>query len=66
MCVNNLRQYEKSVLLELLDLTNRMNNLHSNMGGRDARPERVALLKCMRIIQKEIDREHGREDQEQR
>lgn len=56
--MNNLRQYEKSVRLELLDLTNRMNNLHANMGGRDGRPERKALVKAMRILQKEINREH--------
>lgn len=60
--MNNLRQYEKSVRLELLDLQNRMNLMHAEMGGRNSRPERKALIKCMGILQKELDREHDRTD----
>ena len=36
-----------------------MNRLHAQMGGRDGRPERVALLKCMAILDKEIKRSRG-------
>jgi hypothetical protein len=38
-----------------------MNRLHARMGGRDRRPERLALMKCMKILRKEIERSH-RED----
>lgn len=62
--MNNLRQYEKDERQNLRKIVEQMNLLHSRMGGRDKRPERVALVKCMTILQKEIDRptkenEHG-------
>ena len=52
----NLRQYERDETPNLLKLVEDMNRLHSNMGGRDRRPERVALLKCMKILTNEIER----------
>lgn len=53
---NNLRQYEKDESQKLQRLVEDMNRLHAQMGGRDGRPERVALLKCMAILDKEIKR----------
>ncbi len=52
-----LRQYEKDERQNLREISERMNILYSRMGGRDSRPERKALLKCMRILQAEIDRQ---------
>lgn len=52
----NLRQYETCQRLALLDLMRQMNALHSTMGGRDSRPERIALLNAMKILQRELDR----------
>lgn len=52
----NLRQYERDETPNLLKLVEDMNRLHANMGGRDRRPERVALLKCMKILTNEIER----------
>lgn len=49
-------QYEKDERVNLLRIIDDMNCLYSDMGGRDKRPERVALLKCMRILRKEIER----------
>jgi len=37
-------------------LSERMNRLHADMGGRDKRPERLALIKCMNILRKEVER----------
>lgn len=54
--MNNLKQYEKDETLNLLKIADDMNRLHSNMGGRSSRPERKALLKCMAILHKEIER----------
>lgn len=59
-----LRKYERDERLHLRAIVSAMNTLHANMGGRDSRPERKALVKAMCILQKEIDREHGGEDQE--
>ena len=50
-----LRRYEKDETPALRDLSDQMNRLHAEMGGRDSRPERKALLKCMRILQKAIE-----------
>lgn len=50
-----LRRHEKDEAPALRDLANQMNRLHSEMGGRDSRPERKALLKCMRLIEKAIE-----------
>ena len=54
--MNYLRQYEKDVSQELTLLVERMNLLHAEMGGRDERPERVALEECMKILSAEVDR----------
>ena len=54
--MNNLRQYEKDERENLRKIAEQMNHLHATMGGRDSRPERIALLKAMRILQKEIDK----------
>lgn len=54
--MNTLKQYEKDESLNLLKIAEDMNRLHANMGGRDSRPERKALLKCMAILHKEIER----------
>lgn len=59
-----LRKYEQDERLHLRAIVSDMNMLHANMGGRDSRPERKALVKAMSILQKEIDREHRGEDQE--
>jgi len=49
-------KYEKCERLALLKLSEQMNDLHAKMGGRDSRPERVALIKCMNILRKETER----------
>lgn len=54
--MRGLRQYEKDERLALMKIHSDMNLLHSQMGGRDRRPERIALLKCMRILIAEIER----------
>jgi hypothetical protein len=54
--MNNLKQYEKDERDNLRKIVEQMNNLHARMGGRDDRPERVALLEAMRVLQEEIDR----------
>ena len=50
-----LWRYEKDETSALRDLADEMNRLHAQMGGRDSRPEREALLKCMRLIEKAIE-----------
>jgi len=55
-CVNTLRKYEKDESRRLQRIVEQMNELHADMGGRDDRPERVALLKAMALLQSEIDR----------
>jgi len=52
----NYRQYETCQRKALLALLDQMNTLHATMGGRDRRPERLALSRCMRVLQKELDR----------
>lgn len=54
--MSKLKQHEKDESLNLLKIVEDMNRLHANMGGRDSRPERKALLKCMAILHKEIER----------
>lgn len=53
---NTVRKHEKDESKRLQDIVDKMNKLHSDMGGRDNRPERVALEKCMSILAKEISR----------
>jgi hypothetical protein len=50
------QKYEKCERKALLKLHEQMNYLHADMGGRDRRPERIALIKCMDIITQELDR----------
>lgn len=50
-----LRALEKDESAALRDLSDQMNRLHAQMGGRDSRPERKALVKCMRLIEKAIE-----------
>lgn len=50
------QKYEKCERRALFELSERMNTLHAVMGGRDSRPERVALIKCMRILERESKR----------
>lgn len=54
--MKGFQQYEKDERHNMLQLLDIMNKLHANMGGRDTRPERVALSECMRIITKELER----------
>ncbi len=51
----NYRQHERDEGDNLRDLVERMNRLHAEMGGRDRRPERLALLRCIRILRKTIE-----------
>lgn len=51
----NLRKYEKDERQNLMRIAEDMNLLHARMGGRDARPERLALIKAMKALQKVID-----------
>jgi hypothetical protein len=53
--MRGLRQYEKDERNNLRRLVNMMNDLHSVMGGRDKRPERKALVKCMNVLDKCIN-----------
>lgn len=50
------QKYEKDERHNMLRLLDIMNKLHADMGGRNKRPERVALSECMRIITKELER----------
>lgn len=52
----NYRQYEKDESANIRKILNDMSRLHAEMGGRDSRPERVALVKCMAILRKELDK----------
>jgi hypothetical protein len=54
--MRGLKQYETCQRKNLLKLREQINHLHADMGGRDRRPERVALSKCMDILTKELDR----------
>lgn len=53
---DHYRKFEKDETPKLIRLVADMNKLHADMGGRDNRPERVALTECMRILQAEIKR----------
>lgn len=57
--MSKLRQYEKDERQALNQLIQYMNMIHANMGGRDSRPERKALVKCMNILQRENDRKEA-------
>lgn len=59
--MNTLRKYEKDERNNLRKIIDQMNRVHATMGGRDERPERLALLKCMQILQAEIDRANREE-----
>lgn len=54
--MSNLKQHEMDERRNLLKIKEQMNHLHARMGGRDERPEREALMKCMEILDKEIER----------
>ena len=54
--MNNLKQYEKDERQRLRNLIEQMNILHAEMGGRDSRPERKVLMRCMNLLKKEIER----------
>lgn len=54
--MNNLKQYETDQRPKFIKLIAQMNEMHAKMGGRDNRPERIALEKCMAILQAEADR----------
>ena len=49
-----MKQHEKDESKNLLKICEQMNELHAKMGGRDTRPERVALMECMEILHKVI------------
>lgn len=53
----DLRQYELDESQRLRRLVEQINIAHSEMGGRDCRPARVALMRCMRLIDAAIAHE---------
>lgn len=54
--MNNLRQYEKDESQNLRRIIDEMNRVHAEMGGRDSRPERVALMRAMRLLRGAIEK----------
>ena len=54
--MNNLRQYEKDESQNLRRIIDEMNRVHAQMGGRDSRPERVALMRAMRLLGRAIEK----------
>ena len=54
--MDKYQQYEQDERANILRIIESMNQLHAKMGGRDNRPERKALLKCMHILTKENER----------
>ena len=56
--MRGLRQYEKDERSNLRKLVEQMNKLYADMGGRTNRPERKAILRAMRVLQMEIEREN--------
>ena len=60
------QKYERDESAKIRAIRDEMNLLHANMGGRDARPERRALLRCMNILTKELDRAAARAIQTQK
>ena len=50
-----LRKCEKDESSNLQRIVDDMNRLHATMGGRDRRPERVALAKAMTLLTKAIE-----------
>jgi hypothetical protein len=52
----SMKKHEHCERKNLLRLRDDMNRLHASMGGRDNRPERVALVKCMDILTDELNR----------
>lgn len=58
--MNNLRQFEQDESAKLQRIINDMNQLHAEMGGRDRRPERLALMKCIKILANELEQARHR------
>ena len=54
--MNNLRRYEKDESQNLRRIIDEMNRVHAQMGGRDNRPERVALMRAMRLLGHAIEK----------
>lgn len=54
--MNDPQKYERDESKNLQKLVEQMNDLHARMGGRDTRPERVALMRAMYILVAEINR----------
>ena len=54
--MRGLKQYEKDEHLNISKLRDDLYHLHDTMGGRDNRPERVALRKSAAILDREIQR----------
>lgn len=54
--MSRFKKYEQDETQKLNKLVDKMNILYCNMGGRDSRHERIALLQCMRILQKTIEK----------
>ena len=54
--MRGLRQYEIDEHLGILKLRDDIYRLHDTMGGRDNRPERVALRRSAAILDREIQR----------
>lgn len=54
--MRGLRQYEKDEHLNILKLRDDIYRLCNTMGGRDNRPERVALRRSAAILDREIQR----------
>lgn len=55
----NLRQYELDESIRLRRIIEQMNVAHAEMGGRDCRPARVALVRCMRLLDAAIAHEQA-------
>lgn len=49
-----LKQFEHDETHGLRKLVDQMNRLHADMGGRDSRPERRALIQAMKAIENGI------------
>ena len=54
--MNLLKQYEKDESQNLRRIIDEMNRVHAEMGGRDSRPERVALMRAMRLLRGAIEK----------
>lgn len=54
--MNDIRKYERDERKGMQRIVAQMNEFHATMGGRDKRPERVALLRAMQILQRDVER----------